>query len=177
MCLETKSVRAKTAKKPIRCLKVVAVTKGLDGPVYHSFYAFCGSLTYKIGETIDMNEGRSKPDKFGSLPNYSFFKEDYARRVEVGIHTFVPDCNGARSVYEWGKLEEQFYNKISRGYDEVAILECEIPAGAKYFEGKATCFRSEYNVDERAYVSDKLHIIRALSEEEIKQLPYVVVPY
>lgn len=189
MCLRTNSTRKSTAKDPIRCLKVVSVWHTANGPVYHSFYSFNGSLEYKVGATVDMNEGRTEKnkDELRTLQDYrrpyaSFPFPDFKRRVEAGLHTFSPEGNGARSVYEWGKLELEYHIDIAKDRDDVkrddvAILECEIPAGAKYYKGVATCFNERYQVDERGYVSDKLHVIRVLSEEEIKDLPYVEVPY
>lgn len=183
MCLKTNSTRKSTAKNPIRCLKVVAVSNTPDGPVYHSFYSFNGSIKYKIGGTADMNDGKGLKDELRTLPYYGYERgqlnesDNFKRRVEAGIHTFSPEGDAARSVYEWGKKESKFYNNILSDRDDIAILECEIPAGAKYYKGVATCFQDSYQVDERGYVSDKLHIIRALSEEEINALPYVDVPY
>ena len=182
MCLKTNSTRKSTAKNPIRCLKVVAVSNTPDGPVYHSFYSFNGSIKYKIGGTADMNDGRGIKHKLCTLPYYGFdaLREgvpDFRRRVEAGIHTFSPEGDAARSVYEWGKKESEFYNNELSDRDDIAILECEIPAGAHYYKGVATCFNEQYQVDESGYVSDKLHVIRALSEEEINALPYVEVPY
>lgn len=189
MCLRTNSTRKSTAKDPIRCLKVVSVWHTANGPVYHSFYSFNGSLEYKVGATVDMNEGRTEKnkDELRTLQDYRrpydwFPFPDFKRRVEAGLHTFSPEGNGARSVYEWGKLELEYHIDIAKDRDDVkrddvAILECEIPAGAKYYKGVATCFNVNYRVDERGYVSDKLHVVRVLSEEEIKALPYVEVPY
>ena len=182
MCLKTNSTRKSVAKKPIKCLKVVAVSNTPDGPVYHSFYSFNGSIKYKIGGTADMNDGRTKTkDKLRTLPYYGdglhYGALDFKRRVEAGIHTFSPEGDAARSVYEWGKKESEHYNNVFSVRDDIAILECEIPVGAKYYKGVATCFNEHYQVDERGYVSDKLHVIRALSEEEINALPYVDVPY
>lgn len=176
MCLKTNSTRKSVAKKPIKCLKVVAVSNTPDGPVYHSFYSFNSSIEYKIGGTADMNDGRTETkDKLRTLPYYGV--PDFKRRVEAGIHTFSPEGDAARSVYEWGKKELEHYNNVLSDRDDIAILECEIPTGAEYYKGVATCFSEAYQVDERGYVSDKLHVIRALSEEEINALPYVDVPY
>ena len=183
MCLKTNSTRKSTAKNPIRCLKVVAVSNTPDGPVYHSFYSFNGSIKYKIGGMADMNDGRGIKDELRTLPYYGYEKgqlnesDDFKRRVEAGIHTFSPEGDAARSVYEWGKKESEFYNNELSDRNDVAILECEIPVGANYYKGVATCFNEQYQVDESGYVSDKLHVIRALSEEEINALPYVDVPY
>lgn len=183
MCLKTNSTRKSVAKEPIKCLKVVAVSNKPDGPVYHSFYCFNGSIEYKIGGTADMNDGREESKReLCTLPYYGLggirdATPEFRRRVEAGIHTFSPEGDAARSVYEWGKKESEYYNNVLSDRDDIAILECEIPVGAEYYKGVATCFNEQYQVDERGYVSDKLHIIRALSEEEINALPYVDVPY
>lgn len=183
MCLKTNSTRKSTAKNPIRCLKVVAVSNTPDGPVYHSFYSFNGSIEYKIGGMADMNDSKGIKDELRTLPYYGYERgqlngsDDFKRRVEAGIHTFSPEGDAARSVYEWGKKESEFYNNELSYRDDIAILECEIPTGAHYYKGVATCFNEKYQVDETGYVSDKLHIVRALSEEEINTLPYVEVPY
>lgn len=199
MCLLTNCKKKSVAKKPIKCLKVVAVfvIPGV-GPVYRSFYAFNGSVEYKIGGVVDMNEGRTEAAKdklrtqLRTLPSKWYNEGPYEGRlndrssfeyrVEAGIHTFSPKGNGARSVYEWGKKEIERYREYSSEYDlinrnDVAILECEIPAGAEYYKGISTCFSERHQVDENGYTSDKLHIIRALSEEEVNALPYVDVPY
>lgn len=193
MCLLTNCKKKSVAKKPIRCLKVVAVLNmpGV-GPVYRSFYAFNGSVEYKIGGVVDMNEGRTEAakDKLSTLPSKWYNegpyegrlndKSGFEYRVEAGIHAFSPKGNGARSVYEWGKKEIERYRNYSEyliNRNDVAILECEIPVGAEYYKGISTCFSERHQVDENGYTSDKLHVIRALSEEEIKILPYVDVPY
>lgn len=195
MCLLTNCKKKSVAKKPIKCLKVVAVLNmpGV-GPVYRSFYAFNGSIEYKIGGVVDMNEGRTEAvkDKLRTLPSKWYNEGPYEGRlnnnnrssfeyrVEAGIHTFSPKSNGARSVYEWGKKDiEHYRHKLYDLSDrnDVAILECEIPVGAKYYKGISNCFSERHQVDENGYTSDKLHIIRALSEEEVNALPYVDVPY
>ena len=146
MCLRTNSTRKSTVKNPIRCLKVVAVSHTADGSAYHSFYTFNGSIEYKIGATVDMNEGRTEKnkDELRTLQDYryrsggpyaSFPFPDFKRRVEAGLHTFSPEGNGARSVYEWGKKESEFYNNELSDRDDIAILECEIPTGAHYYKG------------------------------------------
>lgn len=183
MCLKTNSTKKSVAKEPIKCLKVVAVSNKPDGPVYHSFYSFNGSIEYKIGGMADMNDGREESkQELRTLPYYGLggirdAAIEFERRVEAGLHTFSLESDAARSVYEWGKKESEYYNNILSDRDDIAILECEIPVGAEYYKGVATCFNESYQVDERGYVSDKLHIIRALSEEEINALPYVDVPY
>lgn len=185
MCLLIKGtdIAPKTAQEPIRCLKVVtAKTKTTSDGVetrYFSFYGFGGTIEYVPGQTVDMNQNKSVPDDFMPKPYTNGFSDSW--RVEAGIHTFMPDANGARGVYEWG-MQEIDYEKRHDNFrfyqdESVAILECEIPAGARYFEGNATCFGKDYNVDERGYVSDLLHVVRALDEAEIEKLPFVFVPY
>lgn len=182
MCLRTNSTRKSVAKKPIKCLKVVAVSNTPDGPVYHSFYSFNGSIKYEIGGTAGMNDGREDEEiksKLCTLPYYGqpWGSNGFKYRVDAGIHTFSLKGDAARSVYEWGKQELEYYDHVLSDRDNIAILECEIPIGAEYYKGVANCFNEHYQVDERGYVSDKLHVIRVLSETEIKALPYVDVPY
>lgn len=175
MCLETKHRRVKIAKEDIKCLKVVSTYKKAsndDKVVKHycSFYTFNGTLEYVIGETVNDRK------EISSLINYSPSSEEYEYRVESGIHTFTPEADGARSLYEWG-LEEIATCGTQFHQEGVAILECVIPKGTKYFVGKATCFSESYGINESGYVSERLHVIRELDKEEIEKLSFVEVPY
>ena len=175
MCLLTNNKNSKVAKKPIRCMKIVSAITENGETRYMSFYGFDGTLEYKIGETISMNpEGTHQKLRSAVVPQFSQ-SGDMHYRVGPGIHTFLPEANGVRSLYEWGK-KDLIWNGDSSSI-KIAVLECEIPAKARYFEGIATCFNKGSGVDEHGYVSNKLHVIRALTEEEIEKMEFVDIEY
>lgn len=177
MCLTTSQTRPVTAEKPIRCLKLVRKSVGADGnPEYHAYFAY-SDVEYKIGETFtDTNP----------------FTRSLLNSIERGLHTFLPDRNGARTMYDWAVQRRDHFRKKERlstdpseksfyrgcAYD-VALLECQIPAGARYYEGQCNCltYFGDKELDQSGYVSDKLTPIRELTSEEIEQMPYVIVCY
>lgn len=188
MCLFTKNNSPKIAKKPIRCIKLVKKITFSDGNV--KYYALYGgnisrSISYKIGETVNMNKG------FEGCPEYQIelnsknrlcndVYPDYPYMVDVGLHSFHPDADGWKDAYsfmmeffkqspedehciplynEKVKVKEDgtiFYMNINISVN-VEVLECEIPAGAKYMEGVQFC--SQTNKNQYGYVSDQLKII------------------
>lgn len=165
-----------TAEEPIKCLKLVQKYLGADGnPEYRSYFEY-NDVEYRIGETFtDSNPFTKSP--FGS--------------IESGLHTFLPDSNGARTMYDWAVQRRDYFRKKeesaipheksfyhSCAYD-VALLECEIPAGARYYEGQCNCltYFGEEELDQTGYVSDMLTPVRELGLDEIAQMPYVIVCY
>ena len=165
------------AEEPIKCLKLVRKSVGADGnPEYHAYFAY-NDVEYRIGETFtDTNP----------------FTRSLLNSIERGLHTFSTECNGARSLYEYAIKRRNYFRKAEKesfspsekdffrsyAYD-VALLECEIPAGAEYYEGQCNCltYYGYEELDQSGYVSDKLTPIRELSPDEIKQMPYVAVDY
>lgn len=177
MCLTTSQTRPVTAEKPIKCYKVVQKSVDADGkPRYSAYFAY-SDAEYRIGETFkDTNP----------------FTRSLLNSIERGLHTFSPDGNGARSLYEYAIKRRDYFRREEKksffpsekdffrscAYD-VALLECEIPAGAEYYEGHCNCltYYGYEELDQSGYVSDKLTPIRELSRDEIAQMPYVTVDY
>lgn len=165
------------AEKPIKCYKVVKKTVSADGnPEYHAYFVY-SDVEYKIGETFkDTNP----------------FTRSLLNSIERGLHTFLPDTNGARTLYDRAVQRRDYFRKKeketsspsekrfyrSNAYD-VAILECRIPAGARYYEGECNCltYFGDEKLDQTGYVSDMLTPIRELTQDEIAQMPYVLVFY
>ena len=177
MCLTTSQKRPVTAEKPIKCYKVVRKSVDADGkPEYHAYFAY-SDAEYKIGETFtDTNP----------------FTRSLLDSIERGLHTFSPDGNGARSLYERAIKRRNYFKKAEKEsvlpsekdffrscMHDVALLECEIPAGAEYYEGHCNCltYYGNEKLDQSGYVSDKLTPLRELSPDEISQMPYVAIDY
>lgn len=177
MCLITSQTRPVTAEKPIKCLKLVRKSVGADGnPEYHAYFEY-SDVEYKIGETFtDTNP----------------FTRLLLDSIERGLHTFSPDGNGARTLYDWAVQRRNHFRKKEKGSidpsekrfyrgraHDVALLECQIPAGARYYEGQCNCltYFGDDKLDQSGYVSDMLTPIRELTRDEIEQLPYVIVCY
>lgn len=177
MCLITSQKKPVTAKKPIKCLKLVRKSVDADGnPKYRSYFSY-GDVEYKIGETfIDTNP----------------FTKSALHNIETGLHTFSAEHNGARTMYDWAVQRRDHFRKKEREpaslreksfyrscAHDVALLECQIPAGARYYKGRSNCIRyfEEKKLDQTGYVSDMLTPIRELTPDEIMQMPYVFVCY
>lgn len=164
------------AEEPIKCYKVVKKTAGDGGePEYRAYFAY-NDVEYKIGETF--KEGNP------------FTRSPYGS-IESGLHTFSAECNGARSLYVYAvqrrnhfKKKEKFASPSEKCFyrslaHDVALLECEIPAGARYYKGQCNClsYFGDKELDQAGYVSDMLTPIRELSPDEIAQMPYVYIRY
>lgn len=166
-----------TAEEPVKCLKLVRKYVGADGnPEYRSYFEY-NDVEYRIGETFkDRNP---------------FTCSSFGNNIESGLHTFSPGRNGARTMYDWAVQRRDYFRKKEKSaspsekgfyrnaaYD-VALLECRIPAGARYYEGQCTCltYFGEEELDQTGYVSDMLTPVRELSPDEIAQMPYVIVCY
>lgn len=170
-------MKPETAEKPIKCLKLVRKYVGADGnPEYRSYFSY-GDVEYRIGETFaDTNP----------------FTRSFLDSIERGLHTFLPDRNGARTMHDWAVQRRDYFRKREKesadpsekrfcrscAYD-VALLECEIPAGARYYKGECNCLTSfgEEELDQTGYVSDMLTPVRELTADEIARMPYVIVFY
>lgn len=165
------------AEEPIKCLKLVRKSIGVDGnPEYHAYFAY-SDVEYRIGVTFrDDNP----------------FTRSLLNSIERGLHTFLPDTNGARTLYDWAVQRRDHFRKKERlstdpseksfyrgCAHDVALLECQIPAGARYYEGQCNCltYFGDKELDQSGYVSDMLTPIRELTLDEIEQMPYVLVFY
>lgn len=177
MCLTTSQTKPETVEKPIRCLKLVRKSVGADGnPEYRAYFSY-SDVEYKIGETFtDTNP----------------FTRSFLNSIERGLHTFLPDRNGARTLYDWAVQRRDHFKKKEKGSadpldksfyhscaHDVALLECEIPAGARYYTGQCNCltYFGDKDLDQTGYVSDMLTPVRELTPDEIEQMPYVLVFY
>lgn len=173
MCLITSQVKPVIAEKPIRCYKIVKKIVHDGGETEYRPYFEYNSIVYRIGETFtDTNP----------------FTRSLLNSIERGLHTFSTECNGARSMYEYAikRRDHYKYKAVTSvfpserdyyGYcaHDVAFLECEIPAGAQYYEGRCNCmcYFGKENLEQTGYASDKLTPLRELGPEEIARLPYV----
>ena len=107
MCIFTKNIRSKTAKKPIRCLKLVKKITFSDGNVkYYALYGGSVSrpISYEIGETVNMNKGfEGCPEHQIKLNSEKRLRSDiypdYPYRVDAGLHSFHPDADGWKAAY------------------------------------------------------------------------------
>lgn len=191
--LEYECPSPSVATEPIRCLKVVRKVhipdpnSGMDEtveykPPIRDWYGF----RYNIGETVGMGDFlfENRPCMENTLQAIvsgcmAASLMGYEHEVNYGLHTYRPDSQGARFLY--GALKQQierrdnedgeapfFPSGTRTGWDEAVILECEIPAGALYYEGIT---EESESVDTRGYASDRLTVLRELSKEEVEKLP------
>ncbi len=165
------------AEKPIRCYKIVKKIVHDGGETEYRPYFEYDSVEYRIGETFtDTNP----------------FTRSLLNSIERGLHTFSPGRNGARTMYDWAVQRRDYFRKKEEASadpseksfyrscaHDVALLECQIPAGARYYEGRCNCltYFGEEELDQTGYASDKLTPIRELTPDEIAQMPYVIVCY
>lgn len=178
----------KTADKPIRCLKVVRKITTLPSnpnkptsveyvPPIRDYYGF----RYYVGETARMGglSFDNRPSKENTLQAENTIPwmiwRNYDYEVNHGLHTYCPDSQGARFLQSALKeqidrveLEGTFDTERRDVWTEPAILECEIPVGAHYYEGIS---EESDSVDTRGYASDRLTVLRELSKEEVEKLP------
>lgn len=165
MCLIVKKkVGCAEAVRPISCWKVVEKRGGL----YVSCFGFYGRKVYTIGSVSreeNMETSEIIPSVFLPMP-----LDEY--KVTKGLHTFATP-EAARTLYEWYLRDERERdNAYPREY---AILECEIPAGAHYYRGRANVFKDR-SVPQEGYVSDAVKPLRELDITEIRKIPFTAVP-
>lgn len=187
--LEYECPSPSVATEPIRCLKVVRKISTLDPrpdigvttdylPPIRDYYGF----KYYIGETAHMggvcfkNEPCSENTLRATVSGcMAAHLKGYKHEVNYGLHTYRPDSQGARFLYD--ALKHQIERKNGSATqdedqpgskEETVILECEIPAGALYYEGVS---EESDSVDTRGYASDRLHVVRELTPEEVEKLP------
>ena len=187
--LEYECPSPSVATEPIRCLKVVRKVhipdpnSGMDETVEYKPPIRGYGFRYYIGETVGMGDFR-----FENAPCRENILQatasdcmtasimGYEHEVNYGLHTYRPDSQGARFLY--GALKHQierrdnealfFPSRTRTGWDEPVILECEIPAGALYYEGVS---EESNSIDTRGYASEKLKVLRELTPEEVEKLP------
>lgn len=187
--LEYECPSPSVATEPIRCLKVVRKITTLPPspdkptsveylPPIRDYYGF----RYYVGETARMGglSFDNRPSEENTLQATvagcrAMSLMDYGHEVNHGLHTYRQDSQGARFLYSALKeqidrveLEGSFDTERRNVWTEPAILECEIPMGAHYYEGVS---EESMNVDTRGYASDRLTVLRELSKEEIEKLP------
>lgn len=150
-----------TAKRPIRCLKVVlkVVTQpykydeGADEQLrkqvkveYVSPWRrepWHDKFTYSVGQVVKHNpESLLRLNRFVPLrAERHYYRGEnggYNYTVDPGIHTWDAKSPGAEKYVSWLK---EHIGKHSYGYPYCCatpvILECEIPAGTRYYRGIA----------------------------------------
>lgn len=198
MCIFTKDSKPKTAKKPIHCLKLVKKVTFSDGDV--KYYALYGgsvsrSISYEIGETVNMNKG------FEEYPEYqvklnskerlrSDIHKDYPYMVNAGLHSFHPDADGWKDAYsfmmeffkqspedergislqgEKVELKEDgtiFYMNINFSVC-VEVYECEIPIDTGKYGG-GYCWWGYYSYEEfPSMAAREIRFVRQISNEAL----------
>jgi hypothetical protein len=162
MCLFTNQNKPLKADKPIKVYKVVIRTDGK----YHSFFEFVPRVYYTIGNCVKMTENLmgknnkkfdnklfNNPEKCISFIIPIQIEKEELYKVDRGLFTFNPDDD------TWKHLPNAYIQKKENcDIFDIAVLECEIPVGAKYYKGFTYCYCKE-----SAYVSDTLKIIREIS--------------
>lgn len=151
-----------TAKRPIRCLKVVLkiVTqpykydesvgeqrRDYEKVEYVSPWRrepWHDKFTYSVGQVVKHNPASLlRPDRYVPLRAerhyYRGWNEDgYNYTVDPGIHTWDAKSPGAEKYMQWLK---GYLAKHSQCYPYCCatpvILECEIPTGTRYYRGIA----------------------------------------
>ena len=156
MCLFT-NIKPHKADKPIKCLKLVRKITDMEGnvsyiPLYIGLHG--SSMKYVIGQRAEMLKDKYEPEGvlarkvrgnvIGRFPQYNL-------SLHEGLHTFLPDVDDWESVAAWA----MYYYE---GKIDLALLECEIPAGTDYCYGLHNCLSS--NNGERGYVSEYLDVIK-----------------
>ncbi len=178
----------RVSDKPIRCLKVArkmhvpGQTPGEQEIVYYippirDYYGF----RYEVGKTTEMKRSpdkESEPIHAVHTPCTAAIYMGMQFEVNMGLHTYHPDSQGARFLHNALKRrierihnedgEAPFFPSGTRtGWDEAVVLECEIPAGVPYYEGVS---EESGRIDTRGYASEKLKVLRELTPEEVEKL-------
>lgn len=167
MCLYTNDDKIKIAESPVKCIKIVKRRVTHSGVTYTSIFTDLYDIEpvqYTIGETVkDTEPVTSAPHSkkirkllYARKTNY-WCKMRY--KVESGLHSYDPNHNGWKELAAWcirhyyGRHEELLGPGV-----KFVLLECEIPAGAKYLEG----YHNDTDAtDDFGYVSDRLKVIKA----------------
>lgn len=148
-----KQKHAKRAKEDIKCMKVVVKSfEDPEHPTFHSIFVN-SDFQYRIGKVA-----KDQTPKISPI---------YPDCVNIGLHTFRVNVDG------WKRLAKYFENARENGmFDqewgyvktEAAVLECVIPKGTLYFEGRANCILGDD--EEKGYTSSKLIPVREVPRSE-----------
>ena len=131
------------ASSPIRCLKVVDVVGGEFVP----HFVYNSRIKYVVGEETCISDDEEK----------SFLDvKRFGNAVVHGLHVFS----------EGNALAAQ----VGEVMAPVAVLECEIPVGSRYYAGWLTYFNTVYCTEYTAYCTERLRVIRRLGDDEVEEL-------
>lgn len=178
MCIYTNNENPLKAEERIPCVKIVRKYTYKNGSTaYIPLYESDSKVRYVIGEKAEMemkNAFMSLLIREDNVEHFAPFIEKYQRYQDTGLHTFKPDCDAWKKNAQWAvdsvahfymanpSIDSQFrYNNAVKL--EIAVLECCIPAGAKYIEGEHFC--SKDIPDEFGYCSDCLEVIREMDND------------
>ena len=149
MCLYTRQSEPFVAFSPIRCLKVVDVVGGEFVP----HFVYDSRIRYVVGEETCIGDDEEKRFLDAKGCGYTLVS---INAVVHGLHVFS----------EGNALAAQFDGVMA----PVAVLECEIPVGARYYAGWVTYFDSVYCPEHTAYCTERLRVIRRLGDDEVEEL-------
>lgn len=166
MCLYTNDNTVKTAKSPVKCIKIVKRCETPDGVIYTSIFSELYNakpVHYTIGEIVEDTEPVAcAPYNKNGILLYAH-KTDYwctmTYKVELGLHSYDPNHDGWKLLAAW--CMRHYYGRHEKLLGpgvKFVLLECEIPEGAKYIEG----YHNDNDaMDEFGYISDRLRVIKA----------------
>lgn len=170
MCLYTRQDKPKTATEPIRCMKVVRRIEGENG--YEPCFKHYDGIVYRIGEMVRIFPSEVSDFRKPDVVVDSFYN--------VGVRSFYPVQVGECYKVSRGLHVYTYYNEnvvklltTKKLFDEstkYAVLECEIPKGALYYEGHSNVNYSVYQASiltETSYCSDSLRVIREIPVSEL----------
>lgn len=156
MCLYTNQRKPLIADKPIKVYKIVNKRKTDDGNFeYLSLLKYTTPVRYNPGSCARMleltytDENLIREFNEAQISNLNYY---IPYKVNRGLFTFDAE------VDDWKSTAQYFLKLIYKKAFDVAVLECEIPVGAKYYKGFTYCYCKE-----SAYVSDTLKVIREIS--------------
>ena len=162
MCLYTGQRVPKIAESSIRCMKVVR--KKANGS-YSSLFCVTHNdiVFYCVGNETKIRY--YEKDNFVAPLNCESLIDVITGeffRVENGLHSYTINNRNAVSLAKKGFARQ-----------EVALLECEIPVGALYYEGHSNVFHcpiEEGFETETSYCSDRLLVIREVPLSELEDI-------
>ena len=157
MCLYTNQRKPLIADKPIKVYKIVNKRKTDDGNFeYLSLLKYTTPVQYNPGSCARMLEDENIIKEFNEaqISNLNYY---IPYKVNRGLFTFDAEADDWKSTAQYFS---QFENNtvLKCEIEDIAVLECEIPVGAKYYKGFTYCYCKE-----SAYVSDTLKVIREIS--------------
>ncbi len=165
MCLYTDQRKPLIADKPIKVYKIVKKIKTDDGNFeYLSLLKYTTPVRYNPGSCARMPELMHTDEnlirEFNEAQISNLIYLDIPYKVNRGLFTFDAEADEWKSTAQYFlKLSTvQYLLKSNKKVFDIAVLECEIPVGAKYYKGFTYCYCKE-----SAYVSDTLKIIREIS--------------